>query len=330
MVNKQEHSLYSKVNMTHSLVSILIPVYNVEQYLDQCLDSVVGQTYQELQIVIIDDGSKDGSFDICQNYANKDSRIEVYHQENQGVATTRNHLLEKIKGDYVLFVDADDWIELDMIETMLNLSLKYDADIVNCQNVKNDDICSKNKTKIELWFQEDTIYHFLRHLIFNGSLWNKLIRARLLHGLKFHSEISYGEDALFCWQVLQRIKTVVRTPNEYYHYRMNDTSLSHRQYDAKHMSGHMVWKQISEDTIQLWPQYSAIASANFAISDMWQLYYAALSNYPKDSKIKAFQLHVRKNLWLILKSRLLNKKKFIYAIIISYNYCIGRKLTNIL
>ena len=105
--------------MNKPLVSILVPVYNVEAYLPQCLDSLVGQTYPHLQIVLIDDGSTDGSWRVMQEYASRDERIEIYHQENQGVGATRNHLLEKIKGDYVLFVDSDDWVEENHIETLL-------------------------------------------------------------------------------------------------------------------------------------------------------------------------------------------------------------------
>ena len=305
------------------MVSVLIPVYNVELFLPQCLDSVVNQTYADLQIVMIDDGSTDNSFNICKQFAEKDSRIEVYHQENQGVAATRNHLLEKVKGDYVLFVDSDDWIEPDMIKALFQLALEYDADIVNCQNVNNDALCKKDSAEIEVWSQEETVRHFLCHQVFNGSLWNKLIRTTLLHELKFHQDISYGEDALFCWHVLQKVQKMVKTSQQYYHYRMNDNSLSHKQFGAKHMSGHLVWKQISEETASLWPQYRELASATYAISDMWQLYYAAKSNYNKDEHILEFQTHVRNNINLIRKSKLISAKKLFFAIVISLNYRLG-------
>ena len=193
--------------------------------------------------------------------------------------------------------------------------------------MKNDDICSKNHTKIELWSQEDTIYHFLRHLIFNGSLCNKLIRARLLHGLKFHSEISYGEDALFCWQVLQRIKTVVRTPNAYYHYRMNNTSLSHQSWTPeKKGSGSIVWRIITEDTAKLWSQYLDVAKARYAIEDMWGLYFASLAKYPYDKHIKERQLNVRRNLRLIRKSGLVSMNKILTSYALAYCYGLGRLL----
>ena len=305
------------------LVSILSPCYNVEMLLPQCLDSIVNQTYTNLQIVLIDDGSKDNTWRVLQDYASRDSRIEIYHQDNQGVAVTRNRLLEKVKGDWVLFVDADDWIESDMVETLLSLAIKREADIVECKNAINDSQCNKENFEISQWPQEEAVFQFLRHIDFGGSLWNKLIKTNLLDKERFPDNVFYGEDALFCWHVLQKINTIVRTSAQYYHYRMNDSSISHQKYDDKRMSGHLVWKQISQETKVLWPQYKNIADATYAISDMWQLYYAAKSKYPKDKNIKEYQSHVRSSLWLIYKSRLINAKKILFAIGVSISYRLG-------
>ena len=107
------------------LVSVLIPVYNVAQYLPKCLDSIVNQTYQQLQVVVVDDGSSDKSLFIAKDYAAKYPFVEVYHQENAGVAAARNNLLSHVKGDYILFVDSDDWLELDMIEFLISKIEKY-------------------------------------------------------------------------------------------------------------------------------------------------------------------------------------------------------------
>lgn len=103
--------------MNHQhVVSILVPIYNAETYLSQCIESILGQTCANLQVILIDDGSIDNSYAICKEYVKLDTRVELYHQENQGVAITRNNLLEKVRGDYVLFIDADDWVEPDMVE----------------------------------------------------------------------------------------------------------------------------------------------------------------------------------------------------------------------
>ena len=304
------------------LVSILLPCYNVDRFLPQCVDSITGQTYTNLQIVLIDDGSNDRTWQLMQEYANKDTRLEIYHQQNQGVASTRNHLLDKVRGDYVLFVDSDDWIQPNMVEFLLEKSKEKDADIVVCGVVKNNGVCSEAYTE-EVMDQNTTIKKFLFHKELNGSLWNKLVKTRLLHNIRFDHRISYGEDALFCWSVLQRVQTVVLTNKQLYHYRMNDNSISHATYDERKMSGHIVWETIASETKEIWPQYAEIAEANYAISDMWQLYFARQSNYPKDDNIRLFQRNVRTHLLMIYKSGLINSKKMLFAIVASfcYNIC---------
>lgn len=304
-------------------VSILLPCYNVEAFLPQCLDSVIRQTYNDLQIVLVDDGSKDNTFAIAQDYAARDSRIEVYHQNNQGVATTRNVLLSKIKGDYFLFVDSDDWIELDMVEFLINQAKEKNADIVTCSNVINDNPRTDKIKSVKEYKQAEIVKAFLCHTWFNGSLCNKLTNVTLLHNEKFHCGISYGEDALFMWHLLQYANRVVVTNEQLYHYRMNENSISHGSYDQRKMSGHLVWETISRETATLWPQYKDIADATFAISDMWQLYYALKSKYPKDDNIKKFQKHVRDNLGLIHRSGLVNSKKLLFACLVAYSYRLG-------
>ena len=312
--------------MNNPLISILLPVYNTSAYLHQCLDSVLAQTYTNLQVVLVDDGSKDNSLEICQQYAVKDSRFEVYHQENQGVATARNVLLSKIKGDYFLFVDSHDWIELNMVEFLVGKALNSQADIVVCGMVNNDGACSE-KYKEERMDQETTIKKFLFHKELSGSLWNKLVKTSLLQGIRFDNRISYGEDALFCWHALQRIRTIVQTDRQLYHYRMNENSLSHLNWTPeKKGSGHLVWEAITNETQTLWPQYLDIAKARFAMEDFWGLYYAALCDYPYDEYIKKLQLNIRKNLRLIRKLEMGSKNKIVAAYALSYCYVLGKLL----
>lgn len=311
--------------MNKPLVSILIPIYNTEEFLPKCLDSIVNQTYSNLQVVIIDDGSKDASLSIAQKYAKQYPYIEVYHQENQGVASTRNNLLNKAKGDYVLFVDSDDWCELDMVDFLINKAIANNADIVTCSMVKNDEPFVSNIFLEEIWDQEKAVLEFLRHKIFNGSLCNKLIKTSLLHNLRFHCEIFYGEDALFIWNVLQKVNQVLITDRELYHYRVNDTSLSHQNWTPfKKGSGHKVWSEIVSDTEKKWIQFLDIAKARFAIEDMWGLYYASLCDYPYDEHINERQMNIRHNLKLIKESGLLSNGKLLAAYVLAYCYCLGK------
>ena len=310
--------------MTDSpLVSLLSPCYNVEKFLPHCLDSIINQTYSNLQIVLIDDGSKDDTWRVMQDYAGKDNRIEFYHQENQGVATTRNHLLEKVKGDYVLFVDSDDWIEPDMVEFLVGKALTNNIEMVVCGNVNNDTPPASEYNE-ELWSQDKAVKEFLRHVSINGSLCNKLTKVNLLHNVKFHCGISYGEDALFCWELLQNVESILITNKQLYHYRMNESSLSHASWSPSKMgSGHVVWEELEKNAKELWPQYAETAKSTFAIADMWQLYYAARSKYPKDKYIRLYQDHVRKCLSLIRKADTITANKKIFAEIVARSYTLG-------
>lgn len=306
------------------VVSILIPAYNTGAFIGKCLDSVVNQTYQKLQIVIIDDGSIDNTPDICTLYSEKDNRVEFYTQENQGVAVTRNNLLQKVKGDYVLFVDADDWIESDMVEYLLSTAVKYDSQITMCDRVFNETIPLSVHPTESVLNKEEAIKDFLHHEYFVGSLWNKLIKASIIGNTLFDPRISYGEDALFVWNVLQDVDTVVVSNKQLYYYRMNEASISHQSFGEKKLTGHLTWQLITDDVRQSWPQYLDIALGTFALQDMYLLRAASQSGYKKDKMIRQLQSVVLVHLSKILNRNNVTLKECIYAQIISRCYAFGR------
>ncbi len=115
--------------MEDKLISIIIPVYNVERYLRECIDSIIAQTYKNLEIILVDDGSSDKSGEICDEYSKKDSRIKVIHKKNGGLSDARNVALDITKGDYIGFIDSDDYIEKDMFQILYNLAEEYNAEI---------------------------------------------------------------------------------------------------------------------------------------------------------------------------------------------------------
>lgn len=309
------------------MVSVLVAVYNTEKYLRRCLDSIVNQIYGELQVVIVDDGSTDNSLSICEEYSERYEAVEVYHQENAGVAATRNMLLDKAQGDYTIFIDSDDWIEPNMIEDLLHYINQYDLDIAICGSVREDGntVVAVDTTFCEPLIEgrENTIRKFLIHKDINGSLWNKLIKTSLFQNLRFANDIWYGEDALMMWQILQRVERIGTVPTSYYHYRMNDESISHQTFGPKKISGHKVWEIICADTCRDWPQYKRIAKSAFAIADMWLLYYAALDKYPLDSNIRQFQLNVRRHIADIIRTKYLKINKKLFAIGMSIHYKLG-------
>lgn len=307
------------------LVSILIPVYNTEEYLPKCLDSIVNQTYSNLQVVIIDDGSKDASLSIAQKYAKQHPYIEVYHQENQGVASTRNNLLDKVKGDYVLFIDSDDWCELDMVEYLVNNATINNTDLIVCGMVVNDALIRMDFQE-RMLSQEECIKIFLFHQEITGSLCNKFIKKSLLHNLYFQYDISYGEDALFCWSFLQKAKQIMMTNRQLYHYRMNNFSISHKTFGIQKYSAYNVWTNIAQDTLNKWPQFYEFALGHFAVSMTILLRDAAHGSYKKDSKICNMQRVVKKYGFLIRKHKLASVKIWLYSIIAGRFYFILKYL----
>ena len=169
-------------------VSVIVPVYNVEKYLKQCLDSIVDQTLEDLEIVLVDDGSVDSSGTICDEYAKKDSRIEVIHKANGGLSDARNVGISKAKGRYIGFVDSDDYIKEDMYEILLNLIKKYDADVSICNlyDVIDGNECIRNKENgIREYSRLDILKEVLLDKNIQSYAWNKLYEKELFDEIKY-------------------------------------------------------------------------------------------------------------------------------------------------
>ena len=214
-------------------VSIIIPVYQVEKYLDKCIASVVGQTYQNLQIILVDDGSSDRSPAICDGWKERDSRITVIHQPNGGLSRARNVGLKIATGKFIGFVDSDDWIEPNMVETLLAALQETDADIavggfeVFAEDSKSIPYAKAKSTKRSLCSTEGALKRLLllRGFIRN-FVWNKLYRRTVLSGVAFPEGRLY-EDVTWTAQVIGNAKTVVCVEQIFYHYLHRPDSLSH-------------------------------------------------------------------------------------------------------
>ena len=305
------------------MVSILVPVYNSAPYLKKCVGSITGQTYSDLQIVLINDGSTDDSWDIMQELARQDKRIEIYSQPNCGVAATRNRLLDKVRGDFVLFVDSDDWIEPNTIEILLQEQEKEDYDIVAFQ-------LTSPKPRDEHYNKEEVVKRFLEHNVFRGSLCDKLVKADLYKGLSIDQTVSYGEDALLVWQVLQRVNKVSVLGKVLYYYRVNDDSLSHQSFNGKKFTAYTTWDYISRDTKELWPQYSDIARARFDCEMAQILRSGAMAGYKYDNSVRLLQEEVRRDGYLIRKTGLSTFKMSLLAYLVSHSYWLACRLSRYL
>ncbi len=207
------------------MISVVIPVYNTEPYIKKCLDSVIYQTYGDLEIILIDDGSTDGSPQICDEYAAKDDRIRVYHLSNGGVSAARNYAIGQCNGEWISFVDSDDWLDLDMYKKMTDLAQSCGADTVCCGAWQGDEeateirhIWRRFAEQVYVYEKKDALGGVIEQ---SGTLWNKLLSSRYAKECRFHEDIRYAEDTLFLAEYLLRSNRVVATKDPLYYYRYN-------------------------------------------------------------------------------------------------------------
>ena len=199
------------------LISVIIPVYNSENTLDRCLGSIINQTYKNLEIIIINDGSKDNSLEKIKEYQNKDSRIVFFSQENHGVSNARNQGLKHVHGDFVQFVDADDDLDLDYFRQQLDLIIKNDADMAICNNDHPFFYTTFTDRVYDMTKKEDFL-EFYQHTFAATLPWNKLIRAAAVKDVHFVEEVSFCEDELFFCSIAKNIKKIVSNSKVLYHY----------------------------------------------------------------------------------------------------------------
>lgn len=202
-------------------ISVIIPVYNAEPFLPACLDSVLAQTHRELEIILIDDGSTDGSGGICDRYAARDSRIRVIHLENGGVSRARNRGLELATGELISFIDSDDTMEPDMYELLVQCMEEHHADISHCgyKHLVRDEIRLVHDTRqIRPQTREEALNCFVSGTLFGGGLWNKLFRRSLLEGLSFREDLKNNEDILFNFEAFSRAECSVFADYALYNY----------------------------------------------------------------------------------------------------------------
>lgn len=222
------------------LISIIIPVYNCEKYLSKCLDSLINQTYENLEIILINDGSTDNSIELCNEYKKKDARIKVFSKENSGPSLTRKFGFEKSTGNYIMFIDSDDWMDLDMCEYLVNLQKTNKADVVCCSYYINDDSFETEERIIELKDKEIIEDYLYRNNI-KSCCWNKLYKKKVISPQYFHPIYKHGEDVLFVCNVLLGCNKVVCTNMEKYHYNVSNNSItrskvSHKKIEDNYLS----------------------------------------------------------------------------------------------
>lgn len=236
MINKPYSNLGNESQ--RAKVSIIVPIYNTEKYLEKCIKSIISQTYHNLEIILIDDGSTDQSLRVCNSFAQKDLRIRVVHQDNMGLSKTRNRGIKLATGSYITFFDSDDYIDPFMIETMLQTILLYQADICECGMY----VYKVDGTKCSYASQEknpifiNDLYHLIDAYTHGGIMipvWNKLYKRSEIKDMLFDPSC-VREEADYTLRLCLAEKKIVVISNPFYHYvKRESTSLTGQKISSK-------------------------------------------------------------------------------------------------
>ena len=304
--------------MTEPLISVIIPVYNVEKYLEKCISSVVGQTYKNIEIILVDDGSTDKSGTMCDLLAEKDSRIVVIHKANGGLSSARNAGLDIAKGDYIGFVDSDDWIEPDMYACLLRNMLKESADISACGVYYHRN--SKTKTDRDITgYRVFSRYEAVncviqRNSIIKAYVWSKLYSKHIFSKLRFPEGKTY-EDLFTILPVIDAAEKIVVTMQPKYHYIKRPGSITTSEFSSSSWDLVESRRAFHEYLLDKYPELAKYAEYLCLVSYYRVLDKMLLSKTAVDrQEKKALVEFLRENTAKVLKNPQMTKKRKIAAI----------------
>lgn len=267
-------------------ISVIVPVYKVQPYLQKCLDSIINQTYKNLEIILVNDGSPDNCGWICDEYAARDSRIKVIHQENGGVSSARNAGLSQVTGDWIGWVDSDDWIEPDMYEYLAG-EMNSGADIIVCSRREE----YGNRTRDRAWPDrcvfdtEDAMQHLLENDIMQNLLWDKIWRRKLFDGIVFPEGRTY-EDISIMHILFERASLVCCLPEIKYHYLQRVDSIVSTTTLKNRIDHYMAAQQRYLEMHNNWPQFENLMRAQCVASAI--TIWASYMKNPKSERDKYF------------------------------------------
>ena len=228
------------------LISVIVPVYNPGKYFEKCVNSILTQTYNNIELILVDDGSTDGSSLLCDKFAEKDSRIKVIHKENGGAASARNAGLDVATGDYIAFIDADDYIDSDMYESMYDDIIQNDADAARCGIVREyengrTEEWGTNNHKLRVVEREQVMKDVAEaYGIVPVHLGNKLFKTECVNSIRMDVRFKFAEDTLFNFMVAGNISKMVYHDLDKYHYVVNSSSITNKSINENNFDEHRV------------------------------------------------------------------------------------------
>lgn len=240
-------------------ISIIVPIYKAESYLKTCLDSITAQTYENLQIILVDDGSADSCGSICDSYAAKDPRIQVIHQCNAGVAAARNAGLAAATGDWIGWVDADDWVERDMFQYLLSNAVAQQADVCVC--ARYEELPHRTNhfgfTERALLDRQAALKALLENRLLDDALYDKLWKRQLFQLIRFPEGRTY-EDLSTVYRLLEQAQTIACLPEQKYHYRRHSGSIVADTSLPSRMNHYLAARQRYGDLASRYPEFEVL------------------------------------------------------------------------
>lgn len=230
-------------------VSVIVPIYQVVGYLDKCMDSILNQSFQNMELILIDDGSTDGSSELCDEYARRDARVKVIHKQNGGLSSARNAGLDIARGEYIAFVDSDDWVSPDFIQVMHEVCEKYGCDICQCGmfDVISDECHTEDRGGIPVIFSPAE-FIYAEYTLFSWDCvvsWNKLYRRSLFQDIRF-PEGKQHEDEFTTWKLVGRSGRLAVLPTRLYYYRRRPDSIVGKRYSYKRLDAGEAYREREE------------------------------------------------------------------------------------
>ena len=314
------------------MISVIVPVYNVEAYLERCIKSILSQTYNDFELILVDDGSNDESGKICDKYASHN--VTVIHQNNLGVSCARNVGIENSKGDYLIFIDSDDWLDNNMFKQMSAFIGKSDLIVCSYYKAVETDQGKFDFFEFPSWkdlnnpfFANNPYYDVF---VNGGTLWNKLIRRNVINDSRFEIGCVYGEDTLFLSKIIKNVKTAVVIPFPLYYYYVNRSgNVVSSKIDDRFLNYIDNMRKIYDEMIsQNHPSIGVYKISTLALYEVLLKFDLTWSNIRKNSKYlractKLAKYPKKREVDLFEKERWVNpylKKHFLYLRNVPFYY----------
>lgn len=285
------------------MISVVVSVYNVEEYLDKCLDSLLNQTYRDFEIILVDDGSTDNCGKRCDEWENKEDRIKVVHKKNGGLSSARNCGIKKAKGEWIIFPDPDDWVETDYLQKLIDIQAQYKADLSICGHYYSEEVWNIG-AEPEVFSREKAIEYLMYPNSFSGYAWNKLYSMNIIKSkqLFFDEELGRVQDLHFNVRYFQFCDKVAYDPEPVYHYVIHNSSVSsiNHMLTPRKISGVVSYKKIAELLHEKYPVCEEIAYASLCLMCLRDI-------------VTYYQLHTKnKKIVLLLQKVFLKYKEYFY------------------